>query len=91
LHFLLDMTKDAIEEGNVFELNIMWPDMGVIHFNVKSDGLLNFMRHLGAIPYKLAVDEATKDFEDEDNEDMGKYSLVDAPLIDIAAEADDYL
>jgi len=37
------------KEGDLIELNLFWPDFGVIHLKFRSEGLLNFVSHLGMV------------------------------------------
>ena len=93
--------KDAQSGGDHLEINLFWPDLGVIHIKLKSDGLINLLGTMGTVLMTTEAAKARVTYENilSDPFAGGGNDVVvvkDGPLRDdsegsLELDADDYL
>ena len=71
------MTKSQ-KGGDLFEFNLFWPDMGVIHLKLKSDGLNHLLGSVGTIGLMKLCDVCAERFEYLHAKDGGVGDNVEA-------------
>ena len=89
LSALLRAMGKAAYGGDCLEVNLFWPDLGVIHLKMKSDGLLNFLRYGGSLVFLKTADTALYRHNEECDDGENSFSPVDQVKQEM--DGDDYL
>ena len=75
MRVIMEVMKDVMEGTDSFEFNVFWPDLGVIHLKLKSDGLYNLIRSFANVAHTTFVKRLNEMVSDDEETSLNDDTL----------------